>query len=203
MVSALRLNPLMMLLAVLVACPATVLSGEPDPRVSPLPTIDPRTPTAKLLPIAPNASKVPVYLGDDLRLVPEVNFEASSADDAFKLTTPLWINRKARTAAAVLHLNAKEEDGFLKALVRSRPDLSGMPFLMGKACRADEDRAKTVKYTAQEIRKRAEPTVYLSVRYQRAHIAVMAQNLIGHDAEGQKRALKALTSTRQADATRE
>ena len=203
MIAAPRLNTLMMLLAVLVSCPADLLSGEPDPRVSPLPTIDPKTPLAKLLPVAPKANKTPVYLGDDLTLVPEVAFEAfptASAKEA--LTTPQWVERKAQTAAAVLHLNAKDDDGFLKALIRSRTDLAGMPFLMGKECRADEDRSKTIKHTSREIRKRADPTVYLSLRYQRAHIAVMSQNLIGHDAEGQPRALLALSSTRQADATR-
>jgi hypothetical protein len=31
--------------------------------------------------------------------------------------------------AAAPHLNGKEEDGIRKALLRSRPDLAGLPFL--------------------------------------------------------------------------
>jgi hypothetical protein len=195
----------MLLLAVLLCCPATVLSAEPGAQGQPLPTINPDTPLPDLLPIAPKVNKVPVYLGDDLTRVPEVRFEALPIEFARRanLTTPQWVTRKAQTMASVLHLNAKEEDGFLKALVRSRTDLIGLPFLMGKDCRSDEDRATAFKYTAEQRGRRAEPSVYLSMRYQRAHIAVMAQNLIGHDTDGQVRGLRVLTSTHHADATRE
>lgn len=204
MVAAPRLTTAMILLAVLASPPANVQSGEPDPRVSPLPKIDPSTPTAKLLPDAPKATREPIYLGDDLSLVPEVAFEATPVKmTKDSPTTPQWVGRKARTAAAVLHLNAKEEDGFLKALLRSRPDLSGMPFIMGKDCRADEDRAMTLKETSQNMHRKQEPSFYFSVRYQKAHIAVMAQNLIGHDEGGRARVIRSLSSTRHAEATRQ
>lgn len=203
MVAAPRLTTALILLAVLTSRPASARSGEPDPRVTPLPTIDPRTPTAKLLPAAPKHTATAVYLGDDLGAVPEVTFEAAPSGDAVPLTTPLWVKRKAHTAAAVLHLNAKEEDGFLKALVRSRPDLTGMPFLMGKDCRSDEDRAATVKHTSERMHRNDVPSFYFSVRYQKAHLAVMAQSLIGHDAAGRTRALRALAASRHAEATRE
>jgi len=171
------------------------------PKAAPLPKIDPNTPTAKLLPEAPKVNRAPIYLGDDLKRVPEVTFEAPPTG-AVKLTTPLWIKKKAQTAAAVQHLNAKEEDGFLKALVKARPELSGLPFIMGKDCRADEDRSKALDHTAREMHRMAEPTFYMSLKNQRAHIAVMSQNLIAHDNTVQPRALRALTSTRQSDATK-
>jgi len=203
MLASARLSLLVMLLALVVSCPTTALGAEPVPGATPLPKVDPATPLTKLLPTAPKTTKAPVYLGDDLTRVPEVMFEAAptKADKEAKLDQ--WIKWKGWSAAAALHLNAKEEDGFLKALLRSRPDLTGMPFLMGKDCQASEDRAQTIKYTAREMRRGADPTFYFSVRYQRAHIAVMAQNLIANDAAGQTRALRALTSTRQPDATRE
>jgi hypothetical protein len=204
MVAAPRLNRPLMLLAVLIAFPATARAGDPDPRATPLPTIDPRTPTGKLLPVAPKVTPAPVYLGDDLPRVPEVTFEALPENiTKDSPSTPEWVKRKARTAAAVLHLNAKEEDGFLKALLRSRPDLAGMPFLMGKECRADADRAMTLQHTSRTMHSRGEPSFYLSVRYQKAHLAVMALNLIGHDDAGRTRALRALAASRHAEATRE
>src|SRR5262249_42272275 len=49
----------------------------------------------------------------------------------------------------------------------------------------------------------AGPGPYLLVRYQRAHIAVMAQKLVADDGVGQPRVLRALTSTRRPEATRE
>jgi hypothetical protein len=205
MAAAPRLSPLLLPLATLVCCPADALPAEPVPQARPLPTISAGTPLADLLPAAPKVSKAPVYLGDDLERVPEVQFEAPPAElsKGANLTTPKWISRKARTAAAVLYLNSKGEDGFLKALVRSRPDLSGLPFLMGEDCRTEEARASVFKYVAQQVQRGAGPGPYLLVRYQRAHIAVMAQKLVADDGVGQPRVLRALTSTRRPEATRE
>src|SRR5690242_1992097 len=90
-----------------------------------LPNIDPDTPLADLLPTPPEASKAPLYLGDDLALVPELKLEATP-----ELSSSRWVKRKGRAVAAALLLNSKEEDGFLKALLRNRPDLAGLPFAM-------------------------------------------------------------------------
>src|SRR5829696_90789 len=130
MKAASRLTPFWLL--ALLCCPSLVFSGEPNPQPTPLPAVDPKTPLADLLPAAPKTTGATVYLGDDLSRVPEVMFEAPPAPSKARKTTPQWVRHQGRTMAAVLHLNAKEEDGFLKALLRSRPDLAGMPFLMGK-----------------------------------------------------------------------
>ncbi len=103
--------------------------GPPTPL---LPKIDPATPLKDLLPTPPAAKKTPVYVGDDLRLVPEVAFEAVPAK---KLTTEEWRTRMAHTVASALHLAGKEDDGYLKAALKGREDLAGMPFVMGGACR--------------------------------------------------------------------
>src|SRR5262245_33114457 len=69
-----------------------------------------------------------------------------------RATTDEWRGRKARAAAVALHLNGKEEDGFLKAVLGTRPDLAGVPFTMGAACRTSGDRAKAFKEAAEAVR---------------------------------------------------
>ncbi len=98
----------------------------------PLPKIDPATPLKDLLPTAPVVKKAPVYLGDDLRRAPELSFEAAPAK---ALDSPEWLKRKGFAVAAALHLNARDEDGYLKAAIKGRDDLAGLPFLLGGACR--------------------------------------------------------------------
>src|SRR5262249_6198040 len=114
---------------------------------APLPKIDPKTPLKELLPPPPSADLGPVYTGEDLSRVPLLRFEA----DAGELTSDQWRARKARTAAAALFLNGKEEDGYLKALVKGRPDLAGVPFAMGGACRTKGVRTAMFKHTAQAV----------------------------------------------------
>jgi hypothetical protein len=69
-----------------------------------------------------------------------------------ELTPEEWRSRKAHAAAVALHLNGQEEDGFLKALRRTRPDLAGVPFAMGTACRTSGERAKAFKQVAETLR---------------------------------------------------
>src|SRR5262249_4090354 len=121
--------------------PVEALGSEgPEPEVvaesppPPLPKIAPGTPVAELLPTPPAGNKAPVYVGDYLRRVPELTREAAPAQF---LTTAQRRSRKALASAAALHLNAKEQDGYLKALLRTWPDLAGLPFVMGGACRTE------------------------------------------------------------------
>ena len=37
--------------------------------------------------------------------------------------------------AKINHLNRKKRDGFMLAMLEQRPDLRGLPFLMGDDCR--------------------------------------------------------------------
>jgi hypothetical protein len=115
---------------------------------APLPKIDPKTPLKDLLPPPPSAELGPVYTGEDLSRVPLLHFEAYPEGE---LMSDKWRARKARTAAAALFLNSKEEDGYLKALVKSRPDLAGVPFVMGASCRTKGTRAAMFKHVAETV----------------------------------------------------
>lgn len=119
----------------------------PDTPRAALPTIDAKAAVKDLLPAAPKAGRPPVYTGDDLRRVPEIQFEAPPEGE---LTADQWDKRKAFTVAAALHLNGRAEDGFLKALVKERDDLRGLPFVMGDRCRTKGTRAGAFKEAGAE-----------------------------------------------------
>ena len=97
-------------------------------------TIDAKTPLKELLPVAPKSKTVAPFLTDDLTRVPEIEFQAPVAKDAEAM------KNTAHTMAKINHLNAKKTDGFLEALIGERPDLKGMPFAMGDACRTKGER---------------------------------------------------------------
>jgi hypothetical protein len=173
-----------------------------------LPQIDPGVPAAALLPAPPEVSKAPVYLGDDLSCVPELALEAAPES-----TTEDWRSRKARAVAVALHLNDKEEDGFLKALLAARPDLAGPPFAMGDACRTSGDRAKAFKEAAEAVRSQkgaallaenTDPDAGAEKRQQfyDAHLAVVTQVIPAEDTAVQKSLVRALSSIPLPEATR-
>jgi hypothetical protein len=179
-----------------------------DPAPSSLPKIDPGAPVAELLPTPPKWSKAPVYLGEDLAGVPEVILE-----DTPPGTAKDWGKHKAHTAAAALHLNNKEEDGFLKALLSHRPDLAGVPFAMGGACRTVGDRARAFKEAAESVLSHKgaalvehapgpdEDGVTLEQFYQ-AHLAVVTQVLPAKSTSDQRALVRALSSVPRPEATR-
>jgi hypothetical protein len=121
----------------------------PRPEPKPLPKIDPRSPLKDLLPVPPAVKKAPVYLGEDLSRVPELAFEAAPAK---KLSTEQWTSKTGHAVAAALFLNGKEEDGYLKAALKGRADLAGLPFLMGDACRTRGKTKKAFKEVARSMR---------------------------------------------------
>lgn len=127
------------------SAPTVPLSPEP-PRLPPAPTpppppampnlkftIDPKTPTRDLLPVAPKATARGPVTSNDLATVPELSFaEAPTKPDAMK-----QMSAAAHQIAKINHANAagKKSDAFMAALLESRSDLNGMPFNMGDACR--------------------------------------------------------------------
>ena len=109
----------------------------PAPTPPPMPnlrfTVAPNTPTKDLLPVAPKASARGPVTTNDLAAVPELAFtEAPTKPDAMK-----QMSAAAHQIAKINHANAagKKSDAFMSALLESRPDLAGMPFNMGDACR--------------------------------------------------------------------
>jgi hypothetical protein len=174
----------------------------------PLPRIDPELPAAGLLPPPPPASKAPVYLGDDLPFVPELMLEAAP-----RLTTDEWKSRKARAAATALHLNRKEKDGYLKALLSSRPDLAGLPFTLGDACRTRGARAKAFKEAAEAVREQKGAALLAETpggaageegrrRFYQAHLAVVTQVIAEKAPPDQEELIRALASIPRPEATR-
>src|SRR5262245_17386203 len=145
----------------------------PDPRPSDPPTapqavpapaftaprfqfkIDPKTPLKDLLPVPPAAKKnVGPVTGEDLTRVPEVEFQAPPSKG---LTSEEAIKRTAHQIAKINHLNDKKTDGFLEALRGERPDLDGLPFAMGDACRTKGERSKQFAIAVTDVRQALRP----------------------------------------------
>ena len=113
--------------------------------------IDPMTPLADLLPPMPEAlPSPPGVLNEDLALVPELMFAKPFAKDLefFKSQEAM-----AHQMAKINHLNQKTEDGFMRAYLEKRPDLRGLPFLMGKDCRTDKNQAAAFHDVVQVVRE--------------------------------------------------
>ncbi len=128
--------------------------GLPPPQfsglvVAPLqiPPIDPKTPIKELLPTPPKVEKIRPVTVDDLTKVPEVQFQAPLARDTDAL------QQTAFQLAKINHVNRSETDGFLKALVAQRQDLSGLPFAMGDACRTKGERNRQFAQAVATVRQ--------------------------------------------------
>jgi hypothetical protein len=165
-----------------------------------LPRITPTATVAEMLPLAPAVSQAPVYLGDDLAAVPEVMLEAAA-----KATTEVWKKRKAQTAAGALHLNLFEEDGFLRNLLSTRPDLAGLPFVMGSACRTTGPRAAAFKMAADtmrvHMRSGALGVEHGKHHFDQAHLAVITQVLPAERFKDQTSLIHALAAMDHPEAT--
>jgi hypothetical protein len=127
------------------------LAAQPVPSVQRFQfNIAPNAPLKDLLPTPPSIKKLagPV-LGSDLAQVPEVEFQGAPAK---KLAGEEAVKDTAYTIAKVNHLNAKKTDGFLKALRGERPDLAGLPFAMGDACRTKGERSRQFTIAVNMVR---------------------------------------------------
>lgn len=181
--------------------------GPNDRPSEPLPPIDAARPAADLLPAPPRTDSAPVYLGAELSGVPELMLEAAP-----ELTKEEWASRKARTAAAALHLNRHEPDGYLKAVLSDRPDLAGLPFAMGGACRTTGPLTKAFKEAAEAVRRGKGSAMLENVpgpdageareRFYQARLAVVAQVLPTETAAHQHEMVLSLASAPRPEATR-
>jgi hypothetical protein len=112
-------------------------------------TIDPKTPLKDLLPASPKIRRsAGPLMTDDLRRVPEVQFEAPSG-----ITNTVAIQHIREQMAKINHLNGKKPDGFLEALRKERPDLTGLPFAMGDACRTTGERSRQFAAAVNTVRR--------------------------------------------------
>jgi hypothetical protein len=128
-----------------------------------------------------------------------------------QLTTGEWRRRKTHAAAAALHLNRKEKDGYLKALLSSRPDLAGLPFALGDACRTRGARARAFKKAAEAVRGEKGAALLAETpgageegrrRFYQAHLAVVTQVIAEEALPGQEALIRALASIPRPEATR-
>jgi hypothetical protein len=112
--------------------------------------IDPKTPVKDLLPQSPEVRHpVGPLQTDDLTQVPEVRFQRARTKD---LPKGKGMEQTAHAIAKINHLNAKETDGFLKALLADRSDLAGLSFAMGDACRTTGERSRQFKLAVAVVR---------------------------------------------------
>ncbi len=110
--------------------------------------IAPNTPVKDLLPPAPSVDASNLLV-NDLTRVPQVELHrmptrGPSAGEAVKQT--------AFTIAKINHLNKKKPEGFLRALCDARPDVAGLPFAMGGACRTTGERSPQFAIAVNTIR---------------------------------------------------
>jgi HEAT repeat protein len=118
--------------------------------------IAPDTPLKDLLPVPPKVQKTarPV-LPQDLAHVPEVEFQTPLAKD---LSNEEAMKRTAHMLAKINHLNGKKTDGFVEALRGERPDLIGLPFAMGDACRIKGERSRQFTQAVATVRRCLQPS---------------------------------------------
>jgi hypothetical protein len=109
------------------------------------------TPLQELLPVPPKSqAAVAPLTGDDLSAVPEVVYQEPWATD---LPKEKALEKTALAIARVNHLNRKKTDAFIEALVHSRPDLAGLPFAMGDACRTKGERRRQLARAVDTVRQ--------------------------------------------------
>jgi len=113
--------------------------------------IEPNTAKEDLLPARPKFKRISgPFLSDDLAKAPEVEFAARPAKDAAPADL---MKDTAHQLAKMNHMNAKKTDAFMTALLESRPDLSGMPFVMGDDCRTTGERSKQFTQAVAVVRQ--------------------------------------------------
>ena len=138
-------------------------------------TIDPKTPLKDLLPVPPKASGPggPVLV-NDLTKVPEVHFQEPQRVHAarptfadsnkptkeelvvgqkFQAEVDKLLERNANQIANINFLNLNKTDRFMELLIANRPDLAGLSFVMGDACRMDAERGKLFQVAVREARR--------------------------------------------------
>lgn len=123
--------------------------------------IPPSTPLKELLPVPPEYKNTAgPAIATSLSQVPEVQFQAPMAR---RLTIEEATEQTAHSIAKINHLNKPKTDGFMDALCRSRPDLAGLPFAMGDACRTKGDRSREFATAVATVRAALQPVVQAQV----------------------------------------
>jgi hypothetical protein len=167
---------------------------------------DPNAPVARLLPAAPAARLTP-RLPQNLADVPEISLEGPVAntlnrDEAFE--------HIAHMIDKINHVNTTKTDAFIEALMSQRPELAGVPFSMGAACRLQPQRASHFLTELTSLRQAlANPNGELggklpqtTVEAYPARVAAMMQVLGPETPKQRHEMVKHLATNAQADSTR-
>jgi hypothetical protein len=202
-------------------------------------SFEPNTPLNNVLPTPPMLAKPPSpWLVKDLNRVPEVFFQKRLE---VKSLSPKELEEKtaaeketlakesseaqgrarahiAHTLAKINHLNQKEPDYFMKALMESRADLAGLPFILGDACRMKKSVSRQFLLEVAQLRPfgppgggfqgggfsgcsqvQSQPT---ADEISQAKVAAWMQVLAPEPPAKRKELVKKLTAIKHADATR-
>jgi len=200
--------------------------------------IDPKTPMKDLLPVPPKATSSGGPMLDlDLSSVPEVHFQESQyiktrapklsnkSNDMTKEEMALLekieeekeslMKQTAHQIAKINFLNQGHPDRFLRYLLRERPDLAGLPFVMGDACRLDKEGGQLFRDAVREVQNVVFPHAPLapsereaqfdriagkSDKENRAQIAALMQILAPHQGPLQSGLVKRLANSKQHEA---
>jgi hypothetical protein len=122
--------------------------------------IDPKTPVKDLLPSAPEVkAPTPPWLVKDLAQTPEILFAkhefvkrtlktgAKTPEETQKALKDIGedpdkaMEKTARLIAQINLINQQDPEYLLGTLLRTRPDLDGLPFIMGDTCRQSKTRS--------------------------------------------------------------
>jgi hypothetical protein len=112
-------------------------------------TVDGRTPARELLPPVPQSllSRSRYLLPGKLDEVTEIAFQEPLRPDREKS-----LNDTRLLVSKILHMHTKKADSYMEELIAYRPDLQGMPFTLGAACRSDPERMMHFSGVLQAIR---------------------------------------------------
>lgn len=116
--------------------------------------IDPATPITELLPrlrsspLASTPHEALLLGSDDLAAVPELTLGDLVAKDSDTE------KEMAHVIARINHLNLKDPDGFMKAILKYRSDLRGLPYLLENSCRTEEKEAQLFAQITNQIQNK-------------------------------------------------
>jgi hypothetical protein len=117
--------------------------------------LDDKAAPHELLPPAPRAVPPGNLLTEDLARVPEVHFQEPILKTPKSDKAALQI---ARQMAKINLLNKRRPDLFLETLLEHRPDLAGLPFVTGDACRLSKADRPVFRGEVTWVRSRFEST---------------------------------------------
>jgi hypothetical protein len=121
--------------------------------------VDDKIPLRDLLPPAPKTVAPQPLAGNNLAAVPEVQLEEprvvkTAKPDAVAAAVRKSMIQTAHQIAKVNYLNLKKSDSFMERLLENRPDLAGLPFVIGDACRLPKSDRLDFKNEMDLIRSR-------------------------------------------------